>query len=82
MAQTFNLAIDRSCTAVYVATNSGPAVGVVSDPNAPTPVTIVPGGPGLWDVTWNVASAGKGTCNVTVTAFDGTKATLQVFSEL
>lgn len=83
-AQTFNLAVDPSCTAVYVATNSAPTVtvGVVSDPNAPTPVTIVPGGPGPWDVTWNVVSVGKGTCNVVVTTSDGMKATLQVFSEL
>ncbi len=81
VAQTFNLAVDPSCTAVSVSTSVG-TVAMVGDPNAPPPVTIVPGGPGLWDISWSIVSANKGTCNVTVTTTDGAKATLQVYSEL
>ena len=78
---SFNLTADPTCTAVAVGSGSS-NISVAFDPNAPPPVTIVPFGPGTWDVTWTIVSASKGTCTVTVTTFDGAKATLQVFSGL
>lgn len=81
VTQSFNLTADPTCTAVYVGSGSS-NVGVGFDPNSPPAVTVVPLGPGPWDVTWTIVSTSKGTCTVSVTTFDGAKATLQVFSGL